>query len=311
MENKTSFLQELSNEYANSFLTALAIIGALTLALFEYFGLVSDVMSNPYKIGLGAGVTIICIAYFVASRGSWKSLLLVPFFGLYIIAGAFSGRAGIAVQQEKQAQQIEQSNANKAALISKVNEAIDLTITHATIKNNNDLYATARELVATPTTTVLTTDERRAPAVAVLSELGLTLTPNAFETLLSALFTMSLFVAVGVLGKAGNARRISRGQQEHQGDQKVTNPDIDQQDKKLTYTDEELERAIDWDIELHDRKSYSIKLAHKAIKTFYRSDVSAGNTRVNAIVQRKKTELLSKKGDAKSNLWTVIKGGKK
>jgi hypothetical protein len=302
-------------EHKGLILTSAAIVGSLTLALFEYVGLVSDSMHGLYKVGIGLGTVIICLGYLVASRGTWRALPLCLVFAVYIFAGAFSGRTTVTVEAEKNAQhQIKQGKekdeARKALL-----EAAKLANEHKTVKHNQEVYKGLANLSNDDDPPPpITTDERRNSAVMVLAQLGIHTTSEVYETLLSAFFTLCLFIAVGVLGRRGKVSGISRDKQDIEGDQQVTHPENANQDKRTSYTDEELETAIDYDIATNDRKDYTNELAHKAIKSYFKSDISGGKPRVAEIVKRKKKELAAmkrEKGSTSRFGWKLLKGGKK
>lgn len=323
-KNKSNLWKKSESLFANSapvFLSLAAVCGAATLAMFEYFGLVTDSMNSWYKFGLGLGVTVICIAYLYIARGKWYSAIpLSIIFGLYIFGGSFSGRSAVTTETEKQAQHAITQNVNANNLVAQFGTALESVNEHQTIKHNNQLFSDALEAVklqqnqdAPP----LTINERRGDAVALLSRMNIHITAHEYEMLLTALFTLCLFIGTGTLSRAANARKLSGNSwegREPQGDQEVTNPDSGSQETKTKFTDEEIERAFDWDIASNERKDYTNKLGHDAIKAFYKTESSAGNSRVAELVKKKKSELkeMRKQNGSTSRFgWKVLRGGKK
>jgi hypothetical protein len=297
-------------EHKGLILTSAAIVGSLTLALFEYVGLVSDSMHGLYKVGIGLGTVIICLGYLVASRGTWRALPLCLVFAVYIFAGAFSGRTTVTVEAEKNAQhQIKQGKekdeARKALL-----EAAKLANKHKTVKHNQEVYKGLANLSGDDEPPPpITTDERRNSAVMVLSQLGIHTTSEVFETLLSALFTLCLFIAVGVLGRRGKESGKIPDKQESQGEQQVTNPD-----KKTSFTDEEANRAVNKKISKERPSRINAAFVHDAIRTEFKTRSSVGNDRAQKIVTAKNKELAAAKklkGDFSGFIAKVIPGGKK
>lgn len=210
-KKKSNLWKKSESLFANSapvFLSLAAIAGAATLAMFEYFGLVTDSMNSWYKFGLGLGVTVICIAYLYIARGKWYSAIpLSIIFGLYIFGGSFSGRSAITAETEKHAQFKATQAAETNNLKSRINEAIDLVIDHKTIKDNNELFATANTVINSKSDAPpLTINERRGDAVALLSRLNIHITAHEYEMLLTALFTLCLFIGTGTLSRAANKR---------------------------------------------------------------------------------------------------------
>lgn len=316
-KTKSNLWKKSESLFANSapvFLSLAAIAGAATLAMFEYFGLVTDSMNSWYKFGLGLGVTVICIAYLQIAKGHWLSaILLSSLFGLYIFGGSFSGRSAITAETEKHAQFKATQAAETNNLKSRINEAITLVIDHKTIKDNNDLFATANAVInSNQDAPPLTINERRGDAVALLSRMNIHITAHEYEMLLTALFTLCLFIGTGTLSRAANARKLSGNSQEGketQGDQELARPE-----KKTSFTMEEAERAVNKKISKERPTKITNAFVHDAIRKEYKTTSSIGNDKAAALVKDKNKELAEAKklkGDFSGFVARIIPGGKK
>ena len=188
-----SSLTDFFRSLIKPFYTVLAIVGSLTLATFEYFGLVSESMDLAYKVALGAGIVIIAVAYFKASRGGFFSVILCFFFALPMLTSAFSGRAQISVQQENDAQHNKKQQEKIDSASSNLDAAAKAAVKHETIKNNNAIFTGQLDAIKQSdeiySNSTLTEEERYGPAISALSGLGIQIKANHSNFIFSRIKT--------------------------------------------------------------------------------------------------------------------------
>lgn len=292
--------------------TFLAIVGSLTLATFEYFGLVSESMDTAYKIALGFGIVIIAVAYFKASRGGFWSILLCVFFAPVMLTSAFSGRAQISVQQEKEAQfnKSQQTRINSAD--RDLSAAAKLAIDHKSIKDNNGIFTARLDAIKQAgeinSKSSLTTEERRAPALSALSGLGIRIKATDFETYISALFTLALFIAIGVMARAGLSPTTRKPQGDHiVADSQNIGDSVGDSAIRTKYTNEEAEVAVDAGIKKEGLTKVSQDDVQRLIQTFYKSNVGIKNERAAKLAKKKNAELSTEIVEHSENVIDFIK----
>lgn len=292
--------------------TFLAIVGSLTLATFEYFGLVSESMDLAYKVALGFGIVIIAVAYFKASRGGFWSVLLCFVFALSMLTSAFSGRAQISVQQEKNAQHnVDQKNKINT-VFDNFNRAAKAAVEHQTIKDNNAIFLGQLDAVKQSekihANSTLTEQERYGPAISALAGLQIYILPSQFVTYISALFTLALFIATGVMARAG----LSPTTQKPQGDQMFTNSQnigdsVGNSSIRTKYANEEAELAVDAGIRKEGLTKVSQNDVQRLIQSFYKSEVGIKNERAAKLAKKKNAELSMDVTEHTGNVIDFIK----
>jgi hypothetical protein len=229
-----------------------------------------------------------------------------------MLTSAFSGRAQISVQQEKNAQHnVDQKNKINT-VFNNFNVAAQLANDHKTIKDNNAIFLGQLEAVKQSddihAQSTLTEEERRAPAISALSGLGIQIKANQFVTYISALFTLALFVACGVLARAG----LSPTTKKPQGDQMFTNSQyfgnsVGNSSIRTKYTNEEAELAVDAGIRKEGLTKVSQDDVQRLIQSFYKSEVGIKNERAAKLAKKKNAELSMDVTEHTGNVIDFIK----
>lgn len=292
-------------------LTFFAVIGYLTLARFEFFGLVSESMSDDYKVALGLGVVVICLAGFKASRGNAGGLLLCFFIGIYVCLGSFSGRVGITETAEVQASNtaaLKTMLENQARVLQGAADAAERASTiqknHSIFNQLNNSIAEYRNLNEQPTP--LTTHDRRKGVVEFLSWIGISATPYQIELIINALFILVLFWGSSYLARAGknsgNVPKIGNieGNQNVSGSQKIGN---DSGTVKQSFSDVEIYRAVNVLIAENKLRSIKTKEVHEAIRKYFKCTNSIRNELAVEVAKAKNLELKGVEQHKQYSTW--------